>query len=324
MKQFLVIVIAICLCLVPKLALAQSDPIEAAHSAAKTLYEQERYDEALSAFETALALARRSLGISDDLSLDIVDDIANVLWNLERKPEIMALRLRVVAEIEALGGREHADLVRPLSDLAWAYPDEAWQTKADPVFRRALGIAETTFEPNSLKFADVLYDYANFNFFNDHNKDADPYYRRALAIYDQVPEIETEKQIDVHNRFAWMLEDDDREEEALKHRFIVLELRKRSLDPDHSDFSYSYTAIGNGLRRLGRYAEAEPYSMRALEIDQRVKGTEYKGVAEDHVDLAMVYDGLKRYGDATKHYRQALAIREKLFGGEDKIVSETL
>ena len=64
--------------------------------------------------------------------------------------------------------------------------------------------------------------------------------------------------------------------------------------------------------------------MRALEIDQRVKGTEYKGVAEDQVDLAMVYDGLKRYGDATKHYRQALAIREKLFGGEDKIVSETL
>ena len=175
-------------CLVPQTrGWPRSDPIDGSpYSAAKTLYEQERYDEALSAFETALALARRSLGISDDLSLDIVDDIANVLWNLERKPEIMALRLRVVAEIEALGGREHADLVRPLSDLAWAYPDEAWQTKADPVFRRALGIAETTFEPNSLKFADVLYDYANFNFFNDHNKDADPYYRRALAIYDQV------------------------------------------------------------------------------------------------------------------------------------------
>lgn len=41
MKQFSVTIIAICLCLVPKLALAQSDPIEAAHSAAKALYEQD-------------------------------------------------------------------------------------------------------------------------------------------------------------------------------------------------------------------------------------------------------------------------------------------
>ena len=121
-----------------------------------------------------------------------------------------------------------------------------------------------------------------------------------------------------------MLEDDDREEEALKHRFIVLELRKQSLDPDHSDFSYSYTAIGDSLRRLGRYAEAEPYSRQALEIDQRVKGTGHKVVAEDHVDLARIYDGMKRYGDAAIHYRQALAIREKLFGAEDKIVALTL
>ena len=33
---------------------------------------------------------------------------------------------------------------------------------------------------------------------------------------------------------------------------------------------------------------------------------------------------MKRYGDAAIHYRQALAIREKLFGAEDKIVALTL
>ena len=193
----------------------------------------------------------------------------------------------------------------PDPSLAWYHEDEDWQAKGDPLFRRALEIAQRTFETNSLKFADVLYDYANYNFFNDRNKGADPYYRRALAIYDQDPEVDSEIRIDVHNRFAWMLEDDDREEEALKHRFIVLELRKQSLDPDHSDFSYSYTAIGDSLRRLGRYAEAEPYSRQALEIDQRVKGTGHKVVAEDHVDLARIYDGMKRYGDAAIHYRSA-------------------
>ena len=99
MKQFSVTIIAICLCLVPKLALAQSDPIEAAHSAAKALYEQERYEVALPAFEAALSLAERSLGMGDGRSLDIVDDIVSVLWDLDRQSEAFALRLRVLARI---------------------------------------------------------------------------------------------------------------------------------------------------------------------------------------------------------------------------------
>ena len=192
MKQFSVTIIAICLCLVPKLALAQSDPIEAAHSAAKALYEQERYEVALPAFEAALSLAERSLGMGDGRSLDIVDDIVSVLWDLDRQSEAFALRLRVLAAVEEEIGPEHSALIRPLTSLAWYHEDEDWQPKGDPLFRRALEIAQRTFKTNSLKFADVLYDYANYNFFNDRNKGADPYYRRALAIYDQDPEVDPE------------------------------------------------------------------------------------------------------------------------------------
>lgn len=130
--------------------------------------------------------------MGDGRSLDIVDDIVSVLWDLDRQSEAFALRLRVLAAVEEEIGPEHSALIRPLTSLAWYHEDEDWQPKGDPLFRRALEIAQRTFETNSLKFADVLYDYANYNFFNDRNKGADPYYRRALAIYDQDPEVDPE------------------------------------------------------------------------------------------------------------------------------------
>jgi CHAT domain-containing protein/Tfp pilus assembly protein PilF len=78
------------------------------------------------------------------------------------------------------------------------------------------------------------------------------------------------------------------------------------------------------LQRAGRYDEAAPLAERALEIRERLLGTEHRNVAIGINNLAGIYADRGEYVKAEPLYRRALDIREKALGNDHPSTAEIL
>jgi CHAT domain-containing protein/Tfp pilus assembly protein PilF len=78
------------------------------------------------------------------------------------------------------------------------------------------------------------------------------------------------------------------------------------------------------LHREGRYSEARPLLIRALEIRERVAGPDSRGVAEVLGMLATNHQGTGDYASAEPLLERSLTIVEKLYGAENHDVAHEL
>jgi CHAT domain-containing protein/Tfp pilus assembly protein PilF len=67
---------------------------------------------------------------------------------------------------------------------------------------------------------------------------------------------------------------------------------------------------------MGKYAKAEPLLQEALQIRQRVLGSEHSATAQSLYNLGAVYWRMGEYAKAEPLYQEALRIRQKVLGSE--------
>jgi len=80
----------------------------------------------------------------------------------------------------------------------------------------------------------------------------------------------------------------------------------------------------NGLREQGRYAEAIPFAVKALELGQKEFGPKHKLTASLLNNLAILYEGQGRYAEAESFYKRALEIFEQVLGPDHSDVGKIL
>jgi CHAT domain-containing protein/Tfp pilus assembly protein PilF len=107
-------------------------------------------------------------------------------------------------------------------------------------------------------------------------------------------------------------------------RIRDLEIREKSLGPEHPDVATSLSNLAGLYRDQGHYPEAEPLFKRALAIREKVFGPEHPDVATSLNDLAWLYDLQGRYAEAEPLFKRSLSIREKALGDENAAVAQSL
>ncbi|KAI6216196.1 Kinesin light chain [Aphelenchoides fujianensis] len=80
-------------------------------------------------------------------------------------------------------------------------------------------------------------------------------------------------------------------------------------------------AVLHGKR--GKYKEAEPLCKRALEIREKVLGSEHPDVAKQLNNLALLCQNQGKYDEVEKYYKRALEIYENKLGPNDVNVAKT-
>ena len=96
-----------------------------------------------------------------------------------------------------------------------------------------------------------------------------------------------------------------------------MEKPQRLLAEEHPDVATSYNNLAGLYSDQGRYIEAEPLLIKALELRQRLLGEEHPDVATSYNNLAGLYSDQGRYSEAEPnlelfcHFQQTLS-RERL------------
>jgi tetratricopeptide (TPR) repeat protein len=89
-------------------------------------------------------------------------------------------------------------------------------------------------------------------------------------------------------------------------------MTKRLFTGDHPDVASSLNNLALLYKSQGRYSEAEPLYLDALEMTKRLFKDDHPNVATSLNNLASLYDSQEKYSEAEPLYLDALAICERV------------
>jgi tetratricopeptide (TPR) repeat protein len=216
---------------------------------------------------------------------------------------------------------EHADsshisepTARLMNQLGLLLRSKARYVDAEPLYRRALAVAEVSYEPHHPNIAKGINNLAGLLRITNRPSEAEPLYRQALAI-DQAsygsdhPEVATDL-----NNLAGLLRDTNRpsEAESLYRRALVI--FETSYGPDHPNVATGLNNLAVLLAATSRLNEAEPLLRRALVINEASCGPDHPDVARNLNNLAELLRDTNRLSEAEPLLRRALTVDEASYG----------
>ncbi|CAF1191529.1 unnamed protein product [Didymodactylos carnosus] len=98
---------------------------------------------------------------------------------------------------------------------------------------------------------------------------------------------------------------------ALDYYEKTLELKLKTLGPNHPSVATTYNNIGGVYNAMGDYSKALDYYEKTLELDLKTLGPNHPSVATTYNHMGFLYKNQKRYREAKKYFEMSLAIREK-------------
>jgi len=133
------------------------------------------------------------------------------------------------------------------------------------------------------------------------------------------PEVEATIQAAIGNAYRGL----GVREKTEQHLRAALELRRKTLGPEHAEVAASLFDYGWCLHDKPDYDGAKRMFRESLEMRRRLLGDEHKDVAASLDGLADVLTHQNEYAEAEPLAREALAMRRKLLGPDHEHVAQS-
>ena|SRR5215510_10340130 len=265
---------------------------------------------------TLAVVAMFSAQAQPDDELLALDQRINELSFAEKYSEAVTLRHRYLEVVAARHGTDTPEYGVALTKLSGLLRVAHRLTEAEPVWRRAFGIAESW--PDDPRLIDLLMALS-WGMIGDRPPEAQRLLRRALAI------AEMSFGLDHPNVARPLLDlavslDDRKEAETLMRRALAIE--EKHFGPDHPNVAERLNTLAILLRKTNRHAEAEALLRRAFDIDE--KGSSEVNVTVTLANLVWVLQQKDRFADAEPLIRRALAFQEKHLGPDHPEIAPRL
>jgi tetratricopeptide (TPR) repeat protein len=278
------------------------------------LYQQGKYNEAISLAEKALAIRKKVLGENHLDTATSLNNLAELYRSQGRYSEAEPLYKQALAIYKAQLGDNHPDTAKSLSNLAGLYESQGRYSEAEPLYKQALAIYKAQLGDNHPDTATSLNNLALLYKSQGRYAEAEPLFKQALAIKkaqlgDNHPDTAS-----ILDNLAGFYESQGRYSEAEPLSKQALAIRKAQLGDNHPDTANSLNNLAGLYESQGRYSEAEPLLKQALAIRKAQLGDNHPDTAGSLNSLAELYRSQGRYSEAEPLYKQALAIRKRQLG----------
>jgi tetratricopeptide (TPR) repeat protein len=281
----------------------QSEVADAARFLGQSLYEQGRYNDAVAAYQKAVALRPDDTAIMNNLGLSLAD--------AGRYAEAEPLYRRALAINEKALGADHPSVATGLNNLAGLHQSQGRYAEAEPLFKRALTIREKALGADHPSVATGLNNLAGLHQSQGRYAEAEPLYRRALAIDERALGADHPGTATDLNNLAGLHYGQGRYAEAEPLYRRALAINEKALGADHPSVAGGLNNLALLYKQQGRYAEAEPLYRRALAIDEKALGAGHPSVATILENYAALLRKIGREIEAAPMEARAKAIRDK-------------
>ncbi len=214
--------------------------------------------------------------------------------------------------------------VQVLDSLAGLYRVRGRYTDAEPLYRRALLLAEDALGPGDIQLAHILNNLAVLHKYMARFAEASKLYLRALRITTKALGPKHCEVATIYHNLGGLEHARGRFANGEPFARRSVRIRERALGRNHPDVGADLAALAALLDGQGKYAEAERLYRRALAIAERAYGRNHLDVAVALNNLAALYQAQEIAGKSESLYRRALAIKEKVLGRDHPELAMTL
>jgi tetratricopeptide (TPR) repeat protein len=237
--------------------------------------------------------------------------------------EALASHVHAVTEHAATAGIPEPT-GRLMSQLGLVLRAKALYAEAEPLFRRALAIAEKIYGHEHPVVALHLDNLAQLLHATNRAREAELLYRRALAMAEKTYGPEHPSVARSLNNLAGLLQATNRPREAEPLIRWALAIDEKTHGPEHPSVAADLNNLAILLNDTDRASEAELLYRRALAMAEKTYGPEDPSVAIRLNNLAALLRNTDRAREAEPLIRRALAIAEKSYGPEHPSVATHL
>ncbi|HEU5374102.1 MAG TPA: FxSxx-COOH system tetratricopeptide repeat protein [Ktedonobacteraceae bacterium] len=216
---------------------------------------------------------------------------------------------------------EAAELLDRVGIYLWKH---ASYSIAEPLFQRALAIAEQQGRAGHLQVASSLNNLGILYYEQGKYELAEPLYQRALHIREQDLGPDHPLVARSLNNLGIFYSQQGKYEQAEPLLQRALHIREQALGPEHPQVAYPLTNLGDLYCEQGKYEQAEPLLQRALHIWEQALGPDHPQLAFPLTDLGILYRLQGRYELAEPLLRRSLRIREQTLGPQHPLLVEPL
>ena len=236
------------------------------------------------------------------------NDLANLLYRINRLGESEPLMRRALEIDETTFGKQHPRVANRLNNLAQMLKNTGQIEEAEPLMQHALEIDVAVFGEQHPTVARDLSNLASLLLDTNRIDDAEPLMRRALeidvaAFGEEHPTVAMDL-----NNLATLLHATSRAEEAEPLMRRALEINMAAFSEQHPTVATSLDNLAQILRATNQIEEAEPLMRRALEIDMAAFGDRHPAVAIRLNNLATLLRDTNRIEEAKPLMRRSLDI----------------
>ncbi|HKX31312.1 MAG TPA: CHAT domain-containing tetratricopeptide repeat protein, partial [Blastocatellia bacterium] len=178
-----------------------------------------------------------------------------------------------------------------LNNLGNIYKERGDFAQAEPLYRRALTIAEQTLPPEHPNVGLFLSNLGNLYRERGEYGRAEPLFQRALAVKEKTLGPTHFSVAYTLNDLAFVYSEKGRYAEAEPLFQRALTILEKAAGPEHFSVATVLNNLGTLYRRKGDYAQAEPLYRRALALREKAFGPLHPLMATSYGELARLSAG---------------------------------
>lgn len=252
---------------------------------------------ALVELETAARVATERFGADSRARIKMDTERAGVLVSLGRNDEALRLREALLAATRQRYGDASVRTAKAEAMLGASLQELGDYPAARAHYDRAERILAGAGAGEPLERALIAANYGNLLQEMGEEQAALEQYRHALAVYGDSPQRARVRAITYANigNTEFRLHRYDAAIADFEH---ALSLREQADGPHGAGLAFSLEGLGSTSLALGRYAQAEQYFRRAIEVRQRGAAANHPTLAAYNFGLALALWGQRRGDDA--------------------------
>lgn len=269
----------------------------------RVLFDQGHLGEAEACFRTALAIRQKALGPADHETATSMSDLGLLLRQKGDRAGAEILFRETLAVTRGSRGPKHPDIATALANLALTVNERGDHAAAEAMFREALAIGNASLgrdHPNNAQrlanLAGVLRVQGKLAEAAARNEEALALSRPALGL--EHPAVARQE---VGLARVYLGQGRPAAAEPLLRHALGVQQRGMSAGAA-GDWRLGATQslLGDACTRLSRFAEAEPYLLRAFELLQVTPGSEGREAREARDNLARLIALYEAWGRPEK------------------------
>ena len=272
----------------------------------------------------AKALAVYELGTDRDLVAEGGNNLAAVKFELGKYDEALVLHRRSVKLLESVYGEGSVSVAVSRGNLAGVLNQLGQTTEAESLYHKSLKTLEAHRTTQAGRLADTLANLANVYQAEGEMARAEPLVQRAVQLKEQQYGPQHFEVARTLNNLASLHSQMGQHAKAEAELERSIKILETTLGPGQADVARSLTNLALAKLKLDKQNEVEALYLRALKINEDSLGKDHPDVAVAWEHLSNFYSNERRLDESEAAAQRGLKIRREKLGDDHPRVAYSL